>query len=67
MSHTPILLKRTDLLKMVGLSYPTINAMEKKGLFPARKQLSETRVGWLYDEVVAWAHALSNGTPGTPA
>lgn len=56
---TPILVKRKDVEKMVGLSYPTILKLEKEGKFPKRRTLSESRVAWLYTDLVAWALALT--------
>ena len=55
---SPILVKRKDVEKMVGLSYPTILKLEREGKFPKRKALSECRVAWLYTDLVAWASAL---------
>jgi len=55
---TPIFVKRNEMLKMVGLSYPTILKLEKEGKFPKRITLSEGRVAWRYAELVKWAAAL---------
>lgn len=51
---TPVMLKRADVVKLVGLSYSTIHRLEGLGKFPARKQLSTARVGWLHSEVEEW-------------
>jgi len=53
---SPLFLKRADLIKSIGISYPTILKMEKAGTFPARRSLTEGRVGWLYSEVETWAN-----------
>lgn len=48
------ILKRAEVVKLVGLGYSTIWRLEKAGEFPARKQLSVGRVGWRRDEVESW-------------
>ena len=48
-------LKRSEMLKIVGLGYTTCWRLEREGKFPARKQLSVGRVGWLASEVEEWA------------
>jgi len=50
----PAILKRAEVVKLVGLGYSTIWRLEKDGKFPARKQLSVARVGWRRDEVESW-------------
>ena len=59
---TPAMLKRAELVKLVGLGYTTIYRLEKAGKFPARKQLSVGRVGWLYSEVSAWIDSRASLT-----
>ena len=49
-----MMLKRVDMLKMVGLGYSTVWRLEKAGNFPARRQLSAGRVAWRLSEVQAW-------------
>lgn len=53
---TGAMLKRADgsLMKHTGLGYTTIFKLERDGKFPARRQLSPGRVGWLTSEVDAW-------------
>jgi len=51
---TIALLKRSEVVELVGLGYSTIWRMEKIGNFPARKQLSIGRVAWLRAEVEEW-------------
>jgi prophage regulatory protein len=48
------LLKKAEVVKLTGMGATTIWRMEKKGEFPARKQLSIGRVAWLTSEVQAW-------------
>ena len=47
-------LKRKELVARISLSYPTIWRMERKGMFPARRQISPGRVGWLESEIEQW-------------
>ncbi|MDD2230779.1 MAG: AlpA family phage regulatory protein [Candidatus Cloacimonetes bacterium] len=47
-------LKRAEVVALVGLGYTTIWRLEKKGEFPARRKLSIGRVGWLHSEVQGW-------------
>lgn len=57
-SHTTrgliMLLKRKDVVALTGLCYTTIYNMEKRGEFPARRQLSPGRVAWVRSEVEGW-------------
>lgn len=51
---TQALLKRSEVVALVGLGFTTIWRMEKKKEFPARRKLSPGRVAWLRSEVEAW-------------
>lgn len=51
---THVLLKRSEVVALVGLGFTTIWRLEKRGEFPARKQLSIGRVAWLSTEIEAW-------------
>ena len=46
-----------ELPLITGLSRTTIWRMENEKKFPARRHLSENRVGWLRDEVNSWLAA----------
>ena len=48
------LIRRKQLLELVGLSYTTQWRMEKAGLFPARVKLGKASVGWHLAEVEEW-------------
>ena len=50
-----------EVKELTGLSESTISRMEKKGMFPARRQLSTRRVGWLREEVIQWASTRNAG------
>jgi prophage regulatory protein len=47
-------LNRKERRAKDGLSDPTVWRLERKGLYPPRRKLSEGRVGWLESEVNAW-------------
>ena len=57
---TAAILKRSDnsLMAFTGLSFSTIYKLEKTGKFPAHRQLSANRVGWLRSDVEAWMQDL---------
>ena len=43
-----------DVKAVCTFSRKTIWLMERKGLFPRRRQLSAGRVGWMGSEVLEW-------------
>lgn len=47
-------IRKKELLTMLGLSDPTIYRMEKAGKFPMRLRLGGNSCGWLASEVEAW-------------
>jgi prophage regulatory protein len=47
-------IRRKELLKLIGVSSATQWRMEKAGEFPARRRLGKASVGWLLSEVEAW-------------
>jgi prophage regulatory protein len=47
-------LRRKQLLEVIGLSNTTQWRLEKAGDFPARIKLGRSSVGWHLDEVEAW-------------
>lgn len=49
-----MLMKRKDVVQVTGLCYTTVYNLEKKGLFPSRRQLSPGRVAWVGKEVRSW-------------
>lgn len=46
--------RRKQLLQMIGVSAATQYRMEKAGLFPARFRLARGLVGWHLTEVEEW-------------
>ncbi|CAI1946824.1 helix-turn-helix transcriptional regulator [Serratia proteamaculans] len=59
---------KKELLKMVPLSWYTINALEKAGEFPTRFAITPGRVMWNSDEVEAWLDVRQKaGTGKKPA
>ena len=51
----PIYLELPDVSSAVTLAEATIQKMVRTGEFPAPRQLSGRRVGWLLREVEEWA------------
>jgi prophage regulatory protein len=47
-------IRRNKLLELIGVSSTTQWRMEKAGLFPARRKLGESSVGWILSEVEEW-------------
>ena len=47
-------IRRQEMLNMIGVSSVTQWRMEKAGLFPARLKLNRSSVGWLLSEVEEW-------------
>ena len=60
------IIRKPELLNMLGLSDPTVYRMEKAGSFPKRLQLGGNSVGWLASEIEGWfaarAAARSEGS-----
>jgi prophage regulatory protein len=44
----------TEVCRNTGLSESTVRRLEKKGLFPKRRQITSRRVGFLKTEIEAW-------------
>lgn len=65
-----IILRRHEVLAMVGVSASTLSRIIKQGDFPTQIKLSTHRVGWLKSEVDAWFAAKqaretpASGAPG---
>lgn len=54
------MMKRSEVVALVGICYTTIYNLEKNGKFPSRRRISHGRVGWLRSEVMTW---LDNRVP----
>jgi prophage regulatory protein len=52
--NRPRIMRKPEMLNMVGLSDPTIWRMEQAGNFPKRIQLGGNSCGWLESEVMGW-------------
>ena len=48
------LIRKADLLLMIGLSDSSIWRMEKAGKFPGRIQLGGNSVAWFESEILDW-------------
>ncbi len=51
---TPRIIRKPELLNILGLSDPTVYRMEKAGCFPKRLRLGGNSCGWLQSEVDGW-------------
>ena len=51
------IVRRSEVVRMTGLSSTTLWRLESNGRFPARISLTEKRVGWRRTEVEAWLNA----------
>jgi predicted DNA-binding transcriptional regulator AlpA len=52
------IMKRQEVVAVTGLCYTSIYNKEKRGEFPARRQLGTRSVGWIRHEVEAWVNGL---------
>lgn len=60
--HTAVLLRLEEILEVTTLSAATLYQLIHQGQFPAPRQLSKGRVGWLHREVIEWAERLPVST-----
>lgn len=51
---TTRIIRKPELLNMLGISDPTVYRMEKAGKFPQRLRLGGNSCGWLKAEVDGW-------------
>lgn len=51
---TERVLRKKEVLGIVGLSDPTVYRMERAGKFPKRLRLGGNSCGWLQSEVDGW-------------
>ncbi len=49
-----------QLKELQPYSRQHVARLEQAGKFPKRVRLGQNRVGWVYDEVVAWLEGLAN-------
>ena len=52
------ILKVRDVISMTGLSRATISRAEEAGRFPRHVLLTNKRIGWFEDEIIAWMESL---------
>ncbi|HSD42366.1 MAG TPA: AlpA family phage regulatory protein [Burkholderiales bacterium] len=50
-----IVVRKTELESVIGFGEGTARRLERKGLFPRRRQLTNGSVGWLASELEEWA------------
>jgi predicted DNA-binding transcriptional regulator AlpA len=62
------IIRKSEVLKRTGLSYPTIFRYERAGLFPHRIRLTESGlIGWYESEIDAWIHERVRGGGKRPS
>jgi prophage regulatory protein len=61
----PVFLDKPSIAEFVCLSVDTLERLVQKGAFPAARQISDKRVGWLVREVEEWAESrpISSNLP----
>lgn len=52
------LIRKSEILKITGLSYSTIWRLEKAGQFPKRRKVGSYSVAWLESEIKEWIASL---------
>jgi prophage regulatory protein len=57
MSDLPVVLRKTEVSRRVGLSVRQLERLEHERKFPVRIRLSANSSGWLEHEVVGWLEA----------
>lgn len=60
-STTARMLRLREVCHRTGLSRTTIWRLERRGEFPAHRQISQNAVGWLEREVSAWIESRGPG------
>lgn len=55
---TPILYRRIDLQKALGVSRQTLDNLRKKPDFPKPVMLSNRTPAWKYDDIMQWINQL---------
>ena len=50
----PLVLRKKQVLAMVGLSASTVYTMQKTGAFPRPIKLSQRTTGWLTSDIEHW-------------
>ncbi len=48
------ILRVNQVTAMTGISYSTLNRLEKRNLFPQRRRIGVRAVGWVESEVISW-------------
>jgi len=62
MANTKMIRDR-ECEEITGLCRTTRRRLEKKGLFPARRQITEGTVGWLQEEIEEWLKSRAVAIP----
>ena len=52
--NVPLIIRRSQLKSVLGISPSTVDRLETAGEFPKRKRWNAGVVGWSGEEVAAW-------------
>jgi prophage regulatory protein len=50
----PLILRKKQVLRLVGLSASTVYTLQKAGKFPSPIKLGERAAGWLNSDIEQW-------------
>lgn len=53
-------IREPECLATTGLSRTTRWRLERRGLFPKRKKISQNTIGWLESEILSWLRSKAN-------
>ena len=59
-------IREKECRRMTGLGRTTRWEMERQGLFPKRRPVTDHRIGWCEAELHAWFEARAAGRPWRP-
>lgn len=64
-----MMLRRTEVCRLTGLSASTLDRLERAGQFPARRRIGRSAVAWIDTEVNAWIAGtpIAGPTAAAPA
>ena len=60
------ILRKPQVLDVIGVSDPTIWRWERQGKFPKRVQIGPGSVGWFESEIITWMEQQSDKRHDNP-
>jgi prophage regulatory protein len=58
-----LVVRPTEIERVVGLSRPTVYRFEREGHFPKRRQLGPRATGWLLGDLQDWLRSRPESSP----